>query len=198
MLSVQQGALYVILPRKIEHSGKKKYKITEGGTRSSPTDDQSLTFKTSLKTGCVVFFFTDVFILLCLSGWTWTLTYLWIRGDVWGSCVCQKNFKAFGFVIYIEGNSLRVALPLLAVSVSEISAGTHSDFQTGRWGVVGHSQLQLSSNMQGLERPTVCADAAATALKRRNTEDTSEKDTVCVWALPWCSSSKRKSEMWCC
>lgn len=62
-----------------------------------------------------------------------------------------------------------MTLPLLGVPIHEISAGTNSDLQTGGVGVVGHSQLQLSCHTAALKQATLCADAAATALKEQNT-----------------------------
>lgn len=62
--------------------------------------------------------------------------------------------------------SLRVTLPLLGVSIGEISAGADCDLQTGGVGVVGQSQLQLSRHADALEEAAVCADAAVTALRR--------------------------------
>lgn len=60
--------------------------------------------------------------------------------------------------------SSRVTLLLLAVPVSKISAGADFDLQGGGVGVVGHSQLQLSSHRDGVEETTVGADAADAAL----------------------------------
>lgn len=65
--------------------------------------------------------------------------------------------------------SLRVTLPLLGVSVSEISAGADRDLQTGGFGVVGQSQLQLSCHVGALIEAALCADAAVTALKEQKT-----------------------------
>lgn len=61
-----------------------------------------------------------------------------------------------------------MTLPLLGVSVSEISAGADCDLQTGGFGVVGQSQLQLSCHAGALIEAAVCADAAVTALKEAN------------------------------
>lgn len=66
--------------------------------------------------------------------------------------------------------SLRVTLPLLGVSISEISADTDRDLQTGGFGVVGQSQLQLSCHAGALIEAAVCADAAVAALKEQKTD----------------------------
>lgn len=62
--------------------------------------------------------------------------------------------------------SLRVTLLLLGISIGEISAGADCYLQTGGAGVVGQSQLQLSSHLDALKEAAVCADAAVTALRK--------------------------------
>lgn len=59
-----------------------------------------------------------------------------------------------------------MTLLLLEISIGEISAGADCDLQTGGVGVVGQSQLQLSSHADALEEAAVCADAAVAALRR--------------------------------
>lgn len=65
--------------------------------------------------------------------------------------------------------SLRVALFLPAVSISQISAGADCDLQTASVGVVGHGQLQLPGNKDAVKGVTFCADAGDAALRGEDT-----------------------------
>lgn len=59
---------------------------------------------------------------------------------------------------------LRVTLLLLAVSVRQVSAGAHCDFQTGAAAVVGHGELHLPSYKDALKDATLGANATDAAL----------------------------------
>lgn len=69
----------------------------------------------------------------------------------------------------VQNVFLRVTLPLLDVSVREVSAGTDCDLQAGGVGVEGQGQLQFSGHRDALKETKLCAGAAAAALRERNT-----------------------------
>lgn len=81
--------------------------------------------------------------------------------------------------------SLRVTLPLLAVSVGQVSAGADCDLQTGGVGVEGQSQLQFSGHRNAL-KAQLCAGAAAAALREPNTG----------YSINFTLQRKRMREVW--
>lgn len=109
---------------------------------------------------------TAVFSLLLLPGSTKSLMNLHIKMRHFKGFLSRQNCVNICCSVILY---LRVTLSPLDVAVGQISAGTDCDLKTGGVGVVGQSQLQLSSHSDALKEAAIGVDAAVTTLREQNT-----------------------------